>query len=253
MAMTIIAATFASAIIDADGRPSVNPHSGGEPGHYWHIRDLTITWPTHSIDIVNNVTQGMPGWDPSWAPGRLIGSEVIKSDATDCNPNNNNACPNTGILGHIHNGCSSTVYVQTAIGANCNNCGGYSDPAYTDTYAIAPGTTHTTTIRANINGGGGISVKLGKNAVIDPDNVYEIEYSEAANGNGNMAINYDLSSIKGNPFWDVARFMQIGNGNGCATIYNAPGSNAVDWTKLDGAASNQHECENVGDVYFYLC
>ncbi|KAK3117324.1 hypothetical protein LTR53_001441 [Teratosphaeriaceae sp. CCFEE 6253] len=250
MILTAIAVllTFVFAAPVAQGGPPgishITPYSGGTPGHYWHVQDATITFPSHQIHFEANYTEDQPRWNPSWAPNRGHNFEtadlvetVEKIDAIG-----------SGIHGHVINKCHHTIYVQTAIGYTENVTNGASDPPGTDTYPIPRGTTYTTTILPVINGDGGVSIKLGNTAVLNPDNSYEIEYAQHTNPNCNMAIWYDVSAIKGNPFWNTKRYTQVTTNPGsCKTIYNPPGSNAADYP------ANQNECEVIGDIFSYLC
>ncbi|KAK3637993.1 hypothetical protein LTR56_013393 [Elasticomyces elasticus] len=243
--MALFTAAFGAPVADGGppgGNNHINPHTGGNPGHFWHIEDSSITWPTHKIDIVSNITQDMPGWNPTWASEGGHGGPNTNTKVT--------AAVGNGILGHVINQCSKTIYVRTAIGPNDGvNSDGIDDPVG-GTYAIAPGAWYTTTIRPVINGKSGVSVKLSDSATTNV--VYQIEYAQKANGNGNMAIWYDLSGLDGNPFGNEKRYMQVNwDGNACENLYNAPGSTGMDW--LESNPHTQKECENVGDVYFWLC
>ncbi|KAK5717688.1 hypothetical protein LTR15_008527 [Elasticomyces elasticus] len=184
----------------------------------------------------------MPGWNPNWASEGGHGGPNTNTKVT--------AAVGNGILGHVINQCSKTIYVRTAIGPNDGvNSDGIDDPVG-GTYAIAPGAWYTTTIRPVINGKSGVSVRLSDSATTNV--VYQIEYAQKANGNGNMAIWYDLSGLDGNPFGNEKRYMQVNwDGNACENLYNAPGSTGMDW--LESNPHTQKECENVGDVYFWLC
>ncbi|KAK3637866.1 hypothetical protein LTR56_013469 [Elasticomyces elasticus] len=249
---TVLGAPFAQ--FGSPDKDHVDPRAGGNPGHFWNIHDHTINWPTHSINIVSNVTQDMPGWQPDWAPGSRFSNNIVTHSNLD--PNNPTLEVGTGILGHVINQCSSTIYVHTAIGRNKDytNNDALTDPRDGGTYPIAPGAWYTTTIRAAVNGAGGVSIKLSYEPVITSTNIYQVEYQQAANPNGNMAIWFDLSAENGSPFINEKRYMQVNwDGNACAgkNLYNAPQSNGADWNK--DTLHSQQECENVGDVYFYLC
>ncbi|KAK5107263.1 hypothetical protein LTR62_001579 [Meristemomyces frigidus] len=216
------------------------PQTGGRPGNMWHSDYVTLTWPTHTHQIISNITESMPGWNSAW--GFHDDTIDIDSDVRTFG---------SGIVGHIQNNCPNTMYAHTSIGANAgiNNGNGGDDPSDpTATYAIAPGAVYTSAIQAVPNGRGGVSIKISTTPTINPGNVYQIEYCQYANSDGNMAIWYDLSNVNGDPFIGSARYMQVNsNGKACNNIYNAPGSAASDWPAVQG------ECEAVGDVYFYLC
>ncbi|KAK3673573.1 hypothetical protein LTR78_006477 [Recurvomyces mirabilis] len=236
-ALLLVGMVSSSPIGDPDLVPRAYPQNGGGPGNYWHKDFFTLTWKTHTRQILTNVTEHMPGWNPSWASHFAVDS-----------PPTNQVSFGTGIFGHVQNNCPTTVYIHTSIGANNGGPGG-DDPADpVATYPIAPGTTYSTSIPAVINGAGGVSIKIGPDSTMNPGNIYQIEYTQFANSDGNMATWYVLSSVNGDPFVGSARYMQVTSNSGaCSNIYNAPGSAVGDWPNVQG------ECEAAGDLYFYLC
>jgi len=230
--------------------PFFTPFSGGNAGHFWHVEEFTMHWPTHSLTVTSNFTQPMPHWQPEWAPNQhlvAITTEIHDADHPT-------AQVGTGINGHVINSCSYAIHVQTAIGNNpgYTNNNPVTDPADGSTYIIAPGAWYTTLLQTAINGVGGVSIKLSKDAMLNPANTYQVEYSQAANKNGNMAVWYDISGLNGDPFLDEKRYMQVNwDANVCPNLYSGPGSSGADWSS--GNTNTQKECEDVGDVYFYLC
>ncbi|KAK0333963.1 hypothetical protein LTR91_021868 [Friedmanniomyces endolithicus] len=250
----MITTTLAAPVIGASyairQAPSFTPFSGGNTGHFWHVEDFTIKWPTHSLTITSNFTEDMPHWQPEWAPNQHF--DAITTEIHDAD----HPTPQvgTGINGHVINSCPYTIHVQTAIGNNpgYTNNEPVTDPADGSTYTIAPGAWYTTQIQAAVNGGGGVSIKLSKDAVLNPTNTYQVEYSQAANKDGRMAIWYDISRLNGDPFLNEKRYMQVDwDASVCPNLYSGPGSTGADWSA--GDTNTQKECEEVGDVYFYLC
>ncbi|KAK3672161.1 hypothetical protein LTR78_007914 [Recurvomyces mirabilis] len=157
-----------------------------------------------------------------------------------------------GVLGHVINNRLDTVYVHTSVGGK-DNFAAFDDPCDSlGTYPITSGSTYDTAVRAIINGTGGVSLKLGKSAKMDPSNIYQVEYSQTVNPyGGKMTIWFDLSALNGDPFISCRRYMQVTNSTKACNLYNPPGSTAMNWDA--GKGSTQAKCEVVGDVYFYLC
>ncbi|KAK1052499.1 hypothetical protein LTR12_015696 [Friedmanniomyces endolithicus] len=250
MITTIFAAPLVGASHTLRQAPPFAPFSGGNAGHFWHVEDFTMQWPTHSLTITSNFTQDMPHWQPDWAPDQHFDALTTEFlDAGHPTPQ-----VGTGIVGHVINSCPYTIHVQTAIGNNTGytNNDPVTDPANGGTYTIAPGAWYTTLIQTAVNGGGGVSIKLSKDAVLNPANTYQVEYSQAANKDGRMAIWYDISGLNGDPFLDEERYVQVNwDASVCPNLYSGPGPTGADWSS--GNTNTQKESENVGDVYFYLC
>ncbi|TKA76565.1 hypothetical protein B0A55_04058 [Friedmanniomyces simplex] len=226
MITTTLAAPVAGASRAIRQMPSFNPFSGGNPGSFWHVEPFTMKWPTHTFTITSNMTQDMPNWQPNWAPGQHF-DDILTETYDSKNPTPQ---VGTGIHGHVINSCSYTVFVQTAIGNNTGytNDNPVTDPATGGTYPIAPGAWYTTRIQAAVNGGGGVSIKLSNNAVLNPYNTYQVD------------------GLNGDPFLSEKQYMQVNwDAKACPNLHSGPGSTGADW--VSGNPKTQKECENVGD------
>ncbi|EMC92177.1 hypothetical protein BAUCODRAFT_280813 [Baudoinia panamericana UAMH 10762] len=233
-------AIFATTVLSAAS--SDNAITGGGPGNYWHVEQLTLTWPTHSYTFETNITQSNPAWNPAWA-----------GDASSAHETRQGICGGNGVFGHVQNNCAYPVYVHTSLGSNSQCPNGLDDPANpVGTYTIAPGSVYSTSIQAVIQGGGGVSMKLSTVPTIDPNNVLQVEWAQAANAQGVMQVWYDLSHLNGNPFISVPRFLQItGNANACQTLWDPAWNEQADCES--SVCARQYSCSAVGDAYFYLC
>jgi hypothetical protein len=223
--------------------PGLNPgqnQSGSWDGHDWSSFDQTITWPTHQLVVRSNISDTMPGWNPAWAHGSSSSSASKRQIGT-------------GPFAHVINKCGFPIYAHTSIGANAGVTGdehGADSPS--DANAMirvsANGGTYQSGFQAVVNGGGGVSVKLGMASdAVAQGNIYQIEYAEQAKSAGQEELYYDLSHVNGDPFIGYARFLQIStDASACQNIYNAPNSNSADWPNAPG-------CTDIQDLYFYLC
>lgn len=89
-------------------------------------------------------------------------------------------------------------------------------------------------------------MKIGRSAA-SIHNVYQVEYSMDYDD----SVWYDLSSLDGDPFHDVARFIEVDpSPKWCKRMYCGPGHGPQD---CDWPHKPETRCAPAADVKFYLC
>jgi hypothetical protein len=139
------------------------------------------------------------------------------------------------VTGYIHNSCPFPIYLTTAY--CCHDC-------FTPTLVLRPGTNTThLNITRPVHPNCGQTIKLSPTPDFAGD-IYQIEYCVEGG-----VVWYNLSAIDGDPFWRVARKLEV-LGRGCESIVCPAGEreSTCNWPTMGDCPARTGN-----DVRFFLC